>query len=61
MLTVLLTVLALALLMAVMALGLLRGRRLRGSCGGTAPADCPCAVAGVPKSQRPCERRGEGR
>ncbi|MDQ3263744.1 MAG: hypothetical protein M3Y59_08805 [Myxococcota bacterium] len=56
MIVLLLTVAVVALLMGGMALGLLRGRRLRGSCGGTASEACHCAVQGVPKEQRPCLR-----
>lgn len=58
MLVVLLTVAVVAVLMAGMALGLLRGKRLRGSCGGIASEDCHCAVTGVPEDQRPCLRIG---
>lgn len=40
---------------AAMAVGLLRGRRLKGSCGGTM-ADCECLQQGLPKQ---CEKAPE--
>lgn len=61
MIVFLMTVAVVALLMGGMALGLLRGRRLRGSCGGAESADCHCAVTGVPEKERPCRAIGAAR
>jgi len=48
------TFVVLAILMAGMAVGLaFGGRRLRGSCGGVANADCSCSVS----ERRVCERK----
>lgn len=50
-----LTIVIMAALMGLMAIGLVRGRRLKGSCGGTG-GPCHCEATGVPKSERACER-----
>jgi hypothetical protein len=48
------TFIVLALLMAIMAVGVLfGGRRLRGSCGGVANRDCSCSLS----ERRECQRR----
>jgi hypothetical protein len=50
----LLTVGAIAVAMAAMAVGVaITGRRLKGSCGGSGEA-CECARSGVPMDQRSC-------
>jgi hypothetical protein len=55
MLTVFVTVAALALIMGAMAIGvMITGRRLQGSCGGVGSGDCACEAAGVPPEQRAC-------
>ena len=55
MMTVVLTVVVVALIMFAMAIGVMvSGRRLRGSCGG---ADCHCRAEGL--SPELCERNQE--
>jgi hypothetical protein len=51
--TILAGVVGFGLLFAAMAVGLLRGRELRGSCGGKDGADCICTAA----DQAACELR----
>ena len=59
MLTVIVTVVAVAVLMAAMAIGVMvSGRRLQGSCGGVGSGDCACEAAGVPPEQRACTSAG---
>ena len=48
--TVIATLLIFALVMGGMAIGLISGRTLKGSCGGSG-GDCPC----TPEEQRACE------
>jgi len=53
----LLTVVAIALVMAAMAIGVvITGRRLKGSCGGVG-GSCECERNGVPVDQRTCGKR----
>ena len=52
---VLLTIGIMAIFMGLMAIGLVRGRRLKGSCGG-AGGPCHCEATGVPLAERACER-----
>lgn len=59
--TLLVTALAVLLAFALMAVGVvLRGKRLRGSCGGEGSADCHCERVGVPEEDRACERLKRG-
>lgn len=52
--TVVLTILAFAVVMAAMALGVaLTGRRLRGSCGGVGGAGCVCKREGTEPADCP--------
>jgi hypothetical protein len=52
----LITFAAMALMMGMMALGLiLGGRRLRGSCGGTGGEDCICDETGKPILMPDCD------
>ncbi len=53
--TLIVTVVALAVIMGAMAIGVMvSGRRLQGSCGGAGSGDCACDAAGVPLNQRAC-------
>lgn len=48
------TFVVLALVMTIMAVGVMFGsRRLRGSCGGVANADCSCSIT----ERRACQRK----
>jgi hypothetical protein len=50
---------AVAIVMGIMAVGvIMSGRSLRGSCGGVGSGDCACDAAGVPMDQRACQARG---
>ncbi|MBJ93687.1 MAG: hypothetical protein CMP23_04345 [Rickettsiales bacterium] len=52
----LVTIVAVALLMCLMAIGVLfGGRRLRGSCGGVGGVDCICDENGRPIIERDCD------
>jgi hypothetical protein len=52
--TFIFTFVVLAFVMAIMAVGVMFGsRRLRGSCGGVANADCSCSVS----ERRACQRK----
>lgn len=54
--TVLVTIAAFAILMCMMAIGvLLGGRRLRGSCGGVGGEDCICDENGNPIVRPDCD------
>lgn len=54
MLLLLLTIGAIAVIMAVMAIGVaVTGRRLKGSCGGVGQS-CACELAGIKPDQRNC-------
>lgn len=56
MITLLLTLAVIAIVMIVMALGvMLSGKRLRGSCGGVGTA-CACEKAGIPAENRRCQK-----
>ncbi len=46
----LVTVGFMAFLMLLMGIGLLRGRELKGSCGGVGSEDCFCAKEGTPNA-----------
>jgi len=50
---------AVAIVMGLMAVGVvMSGRSLRGSCGGVGSGDCACDAAGVPMDERACQARG---
>jgi hypothetical protein len=50
---------AVAIVMGIMAVGvIMSGRSLRGSCGGVGSGDCACDAAGMPLDQRACQARG---
>ena len=52
----LVTVVAMAMMMAMMAIGVIvGGRRLRGSCGGVGGEDCVCDENGRPILKQDCE------
>lgn len=54
--TLILTILTMAILMAMMAVGVLvGGRRLRGSCGGVGGEDCICDETGKPILPPDCD------
>lgn len=54
--TVLVTVAAFAILMSMMAIGVIvGGRRLRGSCGGVGGEDCVCDENGNPIAMPDCD------
>jgi len=54
--TVLVTIAAFALLMCMMAIGVIvGGRRLRGSCGGVGGEDCICDETGKPILKPDCD------
>lgn len=58
MIVILLTVALVGLIMAGMAVGVvLKGRRLKGSCGGFGSEQCECAAAGVDPLVAPCRRQ----
>ncbi len=48
--TIFVTIGLMAFLMLMMGVGLLRGRALRGSCGGVGSEDCFCAKEGTPNA-----------
>ena len=54
--TFILTIMTVALLMAMMAVGvIIGGRRLRGSCGGVGGEDCICDETGKPILMPDCD------
>ncbi len=54
--TVIVTIFAFAMLMSMMAVGVLvGGRRLRGSCGGVGGEDCICDETGKPILKPDCD------
>lgn len=54
--TFLITIFGIALLMSMMAIGLMfGGRRLRGSCGGVGGEDCICDETGKPILKPDCD------
>jgi hypothetical protein len=54
--TILVTIAAFAILMAMMAVGvILGGRRLHGSCGGVGGEDCICDETGKPILKPDCD------
>jgi hypothetical protein len=59
MIIAILSFLVVAVVMGIMAVGvIMSGRSLRGSCGGVGSGDCACDSAGVPLDQRACQARG---
>lgn len=59
MIVAILSFLVVAVVMGIMAVGvIMSGRTLRGSCGGVGSGDCACDAAGVPLDQRACQARG---
>ncbi len=59
MIVAILSFLVVAVVMGIMAVGvIMSGRSLRGSCGGVGSGDCACDSAGVPLDQRACQARG---
>ncbi len=59
MIVAILSFVVVAVVMGIMAVGvIMSGRTLRGSCGGVGSGDCACDAAGVPLDQRACQARG---
>lgn len=58
--TFLVTFVMFGLLMGAMALGLARGRRLQGSCGGVGGDDCSCSPVKRQRCQREQAAQGIG-